>query len=180
MYHSDRNKSVTKLIVIQPDWNQKYLSTTDGFEDDDDALLDALKADATESQLTDILDDHDDFPFPKDDTPQSDEDKKCRILAILKLIHSDPTCFIKGIPIRINKSLFDGITEDDIKETQDLYQSQVPSFCNLQFLEDEGLLRVLTVGRKHSIDYALHLCDDYSRSRIKHAFDAKGNYKKLR
>ena len=63
--------------------------------------------------------------------------------------------------------MFD-ISSRDMAVTKAMYQKQCPEIWKQAMESDEGLLQILTIGRKNHFDYLMHLVDDFHRSRIQH------------
>ncbi len=73
---------------------------SDGYEDDD-TLKEELDLGIDESSIPEFLDENDDFPFPPQKTPRTDDAKKERFMEILRRIRDDPLCsFTINIPPR--------------------------------------------------------------------------------
>ena len=66
------------------------------------------------------------------------------------------------------------MNEEQIKEIENLYKSQCPVLWNSGMNTEQGLIRLLAVGRKHDLDYVTYCVDDYSRVRIEKINESKG------
>ena len=66
----------------------------------------------------------------------------------------------------VTKEAFE-VKQEDIDEIKSIYEQQCPSIFNQGMNTDNGLLQIIAIGNKMSIDYLQYLVDMYDRDRVR-------------
>ena len=66
----------------------------------------------------------------------------------------------------VTKEAFE-VKQEDIDEIKSIYEQQCPSIFNQGMNTDNGLLQILAIGKRMSIDYLQYLVDMYDRFRVR-------------
>eukprot|EP01083_Nonionella_stella_P019174 53300_1 len=133
--------------------------------EDEDAIKEEMEQDVSDCILVEF-----DAEFPLKEKMTD----KARAQFIYNLIHQcmkNPNIQFgasRSIPhlTEQNADLF-VLTKKDLEDIRTTYKTQCPALWNNDWEMDEGLLTILSVGKKLEFDYLLHLVDAYNRHRIR-------------
>eukprot|EP00486_Rosalina_sp_Unknown_P008280 CAMPEP_0201594154 /NCGR_PEP_ID=MMETSP0190_2-20130828/191552_1 /ASSEMBLY_ACC=CAM_ASM_000263 /TAXON_ID=37353 /ORGANISM="Rosalina sp." /LENGTH=698 /DNA_ID=CAMNT_0048053647 /DNA_START=22 /DNA_END=2119 /DNA_ORIENTATION=- len=134
---------------------------------DDEMMHDDINGEVEQSMLVEEL--ADDFPLPGDLNTSKHE----YIMKILRKCRQSNCSFAdlaSGLPA-YDAKLFEAITNDDITNTQQLYQNHCAAIYNQGMNTDKGLLQIIAIGRNNKFDYLQNLVDIFDRDRVKHLKD---------
>eukprot|EP01083_Nonionella_stella_P305856 1068636_1 len=132
---------------------------------DEDGLQDELEQNAAESLLCDFGDDN---PFPFTKETKDENEKKQMIFNLIKQCIVNPNIvFDSSIPnFKLDGAKLFELEMKDIEDIKQIYSKQCIHLWNNDWEGDQGLLKLLAVGKKHGFDYLLHLVDDYGLYRV--------------
>eukprot|EP01083_Nonionella_stella_P019172 53292_1 len=133
--------------------------------EDEDAIKGEMEQDVSDCILLEF-----DAEFPLKEK-MTDEAKAQFIYDLIRECMKNPNIQFgasRSIPhlTEQNADLF-VLTKKDLEDIRTTYKTQCPALWNNDWEMDEGLLTILSVGKKLEFDYLLHLVDAYNRHRIR-------------
>jgi len=135
-----------------------------GFDDDDDTFKEEFDAGPDQCAFCDI---EDAFPWLEED----DESRNKKIYDLLYKCWSEKSAFTELAesmePLKISKADWQ-VSEKDLQAARRQLREQCPTICNEQFLNDQALSMVISVGMKMGRPYLQWLVDMFTREGLYH------------